>query len=237
MMKRLKELKNEKGSITLFVLIACIFIIAILLSVNIGMMSKKTSQSNQLDKVAKEYLQNETDIDNLYEKTVDESGLITQSDIRELMNQLKLEMYPVGSIYISTNDKNPSEYIGGTWESYGEGRTIVGAGTGTDSNNVQKVFQINETGGEYQHTLTVNEMPSHNHGYYMDVFRDQATSFGATINSSIDPSEASTPGWGPTTSFQAGKRSGTFNITSTGGSQAHNNIQPYIVTYIWRRTA
>lgn len=237
MMKRLKELKNEKGSITLFVLIACIFIIAILLSVNIGMMSKKTSQSNQLDKVAKEYLQNETDIDNLYEKTVDESGLITQSDIRELMNQLKLEMYPVGSIYISTNDKNPSEYIGGTWESYGEGRTIVGAGTGTDSNNVKKVFQINETGGEYQHTLTVNEMPSHNHDYYMDVFRDEATRFGSFINTSVDPEDATYPGWGPTTNFQSGNRSGTFNITSTGGSQAHNNIQPYIVTYIWRRTA
>ena len=127
--------------------------------------------------------------------------------------------YPVGSIYITTNNQNPSEYIGGKWESYGEGRTIVGAGTGADENNVQKVFEINQTGGEYQHTLTVNEMPSHNHRNFV-INQD-----GTVAKHAITVEYNSKPNY---------NNSGYYT-TNTGGSQAHNNIQPYIVTYMWKR--
>lgn len=149
-------MKNQKGSITLFVLIACMFMIVILLIINIAVINKNSNQEKGLEKIAKEYNQNETDLNNAYEKIVDENKYLTKSEIIEMI-------YPVGSIYITTNDKNPGEYLGGEWESYGEGRTIVGAGTGTDANNVQKVFEINETGGEYQHTLNVSELASHSH--------------------------------------------------------------------------
>ena len=149
-------MKKEEGSVTLFVLIACMFMIIILLIVNIGIMNKNRSEEKKIEEIAKQYNQNETDLNNAYEKIVDENEYLTKGELIEII-------YPVGSIYITTNEQNPGEYLGGEWESYGEGRTIVGAGTGTDSNNMQKVFEINETGGEYEHTLNTSELAEHSH--------------------------------------------------------------------------
>ncbi len=202
-------MKKEKGSVTLFVLIACMFMIVILLIVNIGVMNKNRSEEKKIEEIAKQYNQNETDLNNAYEKIVDENEYLTKGELIEII-------YPVGSIYITTNEQNPGEYLEGEWESYGEGRTIVGAGTGTDSNNVQKVFEINETGGEYEHTLTINEMPSHTH----------KALYGGNI-AGIQSSAAGGDG----------KYWHSIEMSYTGGDQAHNNIQPYIVTYMWRRVS
>ena len=206
-------MKKEKGSVTLFVLIACMFMIIILLIVNIGIMNKNRSEEKKIEEIAKQYNQNETDLDDAYEKIVDENEYVTKGELIEII-------YPVGSIYITTNEQNPGEYIGGTWESYGQGRTLVGAGTGTDSNNVQRVFTINSTGGEYQHKLTTSEMPSHTHG----------------INSA-DQESSGAWGYGISWDGKGAMSSGTNRISNTGGGQYHNNIQPYIVTYIWKRVS
>ena len=218
------EIKKEKGSITLFVLISCLFMIIILLVVNIGVMNKNRSQEKNLEEIAKQYSQNETDLNNAYLGEIDENSA-------SIVSQLINVIYPVGSIYITTNEQNPGEYLGGEWESYGEGRTIVGAGTGTDENNVQKMFEINQTGGEYQHTLTVNEMPSHNHlfGYRNNSYSGfyYSRENGQNINYWL--------GNGNTDNTQQGQTDGKITIDYTGGNQAHNNIQPYIVTYMWKR--
>ena len=94
------EIKKEKGSITLFVLISCLFMIIILLVVNIGVMNKNRSQEKNLEEIAKQYSQNETDLDNAYAKVADENKYLTEKEIKELIEESKLEMYPVGSIYI-----------------------------------------------------------------------------------------------------------------------------------------
>lgn len=66
-------------------------------------------------------------------------------------------VYPVGSIYISVNATNPANFLGGTWEAFAEGRTLIGVGS-SDQN-----FALGSMGGESSHTLTAAEMPSHNH--------------------------------------------------------------------------
>ena len=215
-------MKKEKGSVTLFVLIACMFMIVILLIVNIGVMNKNRSEEKKIEEIAKQYNQNETDLNNAYEKIVDENEYVTKGELIEII-------YPVGSIYITTNGQNPGEYLGGEWESYGEGRTIVGAGTGTDSNNVQKVFEINETGGEYEHTLTVNELARHRHNFLNN--GNEYVGFGYASASG---------GSGRLNFFSGSDEVSSSNPRNTtiqynGGNQAHNNIQPYVVTYIWKR--
>lgn len=71
-------------------------------------------------------------------------------------------IYPVGSIYISMNSTDPSTLFGGTWEAFGQGRVLIGAGTGNDG-STSLSFTSGSTGGEYKHTLSVSEMPSHTH--------------------------------------------------------------------------
>ena len=64
--------------------------------------------------------------------------------------------WPIGSIYISVVNTNPSQWFGGVWESFGSGRVLVGVDTSqTEFNTVLK------TGGEKTHKLTINEMPKH----------------------------------------------------------------------------
>lgn len=115
---------------------------------------------------------------------------------------------PVGAIYTTTVSTNPSTILGyGTWTAFGAGRTLVGVDTG------QTEFDtVEETGGAKTHTLTIAEMPSHNH--------------------SVAMSGGSNNGLTTSNSFQFGGNTGF-----TGGDGAHNNLQPYITVYFWKRTA
>lgn len=183
----MKKIKEQRGSVTLFILIACLFMITILLLVNIAMMNKNASQEKEIIQISRNYSVNETDLSNSYANVADENGYPNYTEIQKMIESAlettKLEIFPVGSIYISTNSTNPGEYLGGTWESYGQGRTLIGAGTGTDSNGTTQSFQNGQTGGEYSHTLTKEEMPSHNHTV-IPTGSVNSTFIGSAVNTS-----------------------------------------------------
>jgi hypothetical protein len=123
--------------------------------------------------------------------------------------------YPVGAIYQSTNNTNPSTLMGGTWERFGNGRVLVGVDEADSDFNTS-----NKTGGEKKHTLTIAEMPSHSHGQVVT-----ANYEGPAIRRD----------W--SSDGSAGIYSQGVQTEATGGGQAHNNLQPYITVYMWRRTA
>lgn len=124
--------------------------------------------------------------------------------------------FPVGAIYLSVSNTNPREYFGGTWELIAQGRTLVGVDTNdTDFNTVKK------TGGEKTHTLTVNEMPSHTHTLF---WANPGSGGGAKYipwNTTVNQLTGGDP----------------TPVGYNGGSQPHNNLQPYFTCYIWCRTA
>ena len=216
--------KIKKCSAEILALMLSIFFVIIMLLINIVLINSKTNKEKKLDKELANYSENNNNLNVISLASTSENQLISLDDVQELIDEsiteAKLSIYPVGSIYITTNEQNPGAYIGGTWERYGQGRTLVGAGTGTDSNNVQRVFTINSTGGEYQHKLTTSEMPSHTHG----------------INSA---GQAGSTAWGYAIAWdgKATIETSSSRISNTGGGQYHNNIQPYIVTYMWRRVS
>ena len=122
--------------------------------------------------------------------------------------------YPVGSIYMNaTNATNPSTLLGfGTWVTFGAGKVPVGIDSSdTDFDTAE------ETGGAKTHTLTESEIPSHTHTLSIQGIYQI---FGG--------------GGGFRTRYEPG---GTTTTASTGGGQPHNNLQPYIVVYMWKRTA
>ena len=120
-------------------------------------------------------------------------------------------IYPVGSIYISTNDINPSTLFTGTWEKI-ENRFLLASGSS---------YQLGSTGGEATHKLTINELPSHTHN--------------ASAGQFISTSPNVTPG--TVMSFDSGqyKRYSMNSTSSTGGNKAHNNMPPYLVVSIYKR--
>ena len=131
-------------------------------------------------------------------------------------------MYPVGSIYINASvATNPSTLFGfGTWVEFGKGRVLVGVDTG------QTEFDtLGETGGAKTHTLSINEMPSHNHNQYANVGN------AATGQTNLDDIA------GCSNINASDVLVGNRSTTSTGGGAAHNNLQPYITVYMWQRTA
>ena len=124
--------------------------------------------------------------------------------------------YPVGKIIMDTANTNPATYLGfGTWELWGQGRVPVGVDTSDTDFDI-----VEETGGEKTHTLTIDEMPSHNHGGVPE------SNWGLSSSST---------GTGILIHNYAGYES--KNTSNTGGSQPHNILQPYITCYMWKRIA
>lgn len=121
-------------------------------------------------------------------------------------------IYPVGSIYMSTENLELNTFLGGIWERI-KGKVLVGV----DENDED--FSNGKTGGEKAHTLTIDEMPNHNH------------SLGLNKGSNPSVSGTGTSGflWGD---IAVGKISG-----SAGGNKSHNNLPPYATVYIWKRIA
>lgn len=161
----------------------------------------------------------------------------TWADAKMSTKELVDILYPVGHIYMSTNSANPGTlFPGTTWEALPAGRVLLAQGTsewGTE-------YAAGSTGGEATHTLTRTEMPSHNHS-------GSTNSTGAHTHGA-----AGNRGWDGTSKFgfsdqttttatlntnSAGSHSRTVTIGNTGGGSAHNNMQPYLSVYMWKRTA
>lgn len=131
------------------------------------------------------------------------------------MQQGLMELvFPVGSTYITQSDTNPSTILNfGTWERL-KGKVCLGV-----DEDDEDLDTIGNTGGEKTHTLTVNEMPSHNHNI-----------------SSNSIAASGTIGVAQGNYANVGNPTGSIAIASTGGGQAHNNMQPYeVVGYMWIR--
>ena len=165
---------------------------------------------NDLTVIKEDISQLQTETTQLNDDVTKLMGAFTS--VTDLTKQLFLLMHRVGDIIFSTSDENPSTIYGGTWVAWGKGQVPVGVDTSdSDFNTVEK------TGGEKEHTLTVGEMPSHNHtvSNMLSGTQNLSGNYGMYLLAGTDNS------W----------------VKDTGGDQPHNNIQPYITCYMWKRTA
>ena len=119
--------------------------------------------------------------------------------------------YPVGSIYMSVNNKNPSKLFGGTWEQIKDVFLLAAGNT----------YAAGSTGGEATHTLTVEEIPEHQHAlHYRSIYSGDGSTSAITSKS-----------------YSTGNTSKENGALATGDGKAHNNMPPYLAVYVWKRTA
>lgn len=139
--------------------------------------------------------------------------LIDNGDIDVGGGGVAVPRMTVGYVYITFSDENPAEMYGGVWERLAAGTFLTAAGSG---------YVAGDTGGVASVTLTVEQMPRHNHLHNSLV--GSAAAFGA--QNSIYLQRAVGPGTEAASDAYHG----------AGKGRAHENRPPYIAVYMWRRT-
>lgn len=144
-----------------------------------------------------------------------EGNLVVNSIIARETNNLETNfdaIYPIGSFYFTSSNTNPSILFGGSWRQIKD-KFILSCGD---------KYQNGSTGGEESHTLTVNEMPHHNHTVISNIIHGD----GPIVNHEI-----------LNTGIFAGEGRNRFysDCYGTGGDQPHNNMPPYLAIYVWER--
>ena len=235
---------NNKG----YAITIIMFSILTLFLISMLMLVKTMNNSSSLNKKITEKVVDNINYDvsgTIQDQIAELKTTITsmQNQIDNIKGEVINEIYPVGSIYMSTEDdtiEKVQSKFGGTWEKYSQGRTIIGEGTGTDSNGLVKTFTNGSTGGEYTHTLNISEMPSHTHTqnpHFHNVgFDDGKSRIG--LNAGVaEPDISMYIG-----SYEFGARVNTMitdavtaTNNNTGGNGSHNNVEPYAVTYMYKR--
>lgn len=147
----------------------------------------------------------------VYRRTLSKNGAAGWSYGAWVVTPTMLSVYPLGSIYLSVNSVNPGELFGGTWERIQDVFLLASGNT----------YDAGSTGGEREHKLTVNEMPSHQH----------TLANGNAAGPTYD--------WTPAAVQLNGENGWTWNANThpVGGGAAHNNMPPYLAVYVWKRTA
>jgi putative truncated prophage lambdaSa1, minor structural protein len=126
------------------------------------------------------------------------------------------DIHPVGSIYMSMNNTNPSRLFGGTWRLIAPGQVLVGVNEASPAFGTSR-----KTGGEQTHKMTIDEMPSHNHELFTPYTNNGANRIIVpNIIGTALPSD-------PTYRFRS--------TENTGGGKPFNLMQPYLTCYIWER--
>ncbi len=129
------------------------------------------------------------------------------SIVTSAIAQAKLDSNPIGTILTTISNVNPSNYLGGVWERFAQGRTVVGV---DEDDDVELMQTANNQGG------SVNPLTRHSHNIKRAGGSAQ-NAVGATIN------------WSDTTAVGV--------IQEAGDNTNHNNWQPFVTVYFWRRTA
>lgn len=139
-------------------------------------------------------------------------------------------IYPVGSIYMSVNAADPGTLFGGTWERI-EDRFLLAAGS---------AYGAGTAGGEAVHKLTADELPDHRHTFTTDSAGAHTHATGHKRSDAYGTGKADAMHFSGTfnvTSSSAGAHTHSGTTNGAGGSQAHNNMPPYLAVYMWERTA
>jgi hypothetical protein len=116
---------------------------------NIDWQEKENAINLKITGVSNDLSNFKTETDTKFTTTKEELTSLINTTIDNTINSI----YPIGSVYISLTETNPGTYLKGIWEQFGQGRTLIGEGTGDDGSNTMN-FTAGSTGGNYEHNHT-----------------------------------------------------------------------------------
>ena len=168
--------------------------------------------------------------------TASQVGSYTKSEvvtlISEAIKQSKLDANPIGTILTTISNTNPSTYIGGAWERFANGRTLVGV---DENDSVTLMNTANNIGG------LVNPNTKHAHNF-AKVGSQQSYTYAwgtgiyATSQVYLNTGQIAA-GAAPNNNLLTRQSSDLSMTVEVGDNTNHNNWQPFMTVYFWRRTA
>ena len=144
---------------------------------------------------------------------------LDQGGVQHLVDKLLDRIYPVGSLYFSTNSTSPATIYGGTWERYGKGRTLVSV----DESDTD--FTAGKTGGSKTHNhnpgtfsaqVSLSDQNAVVRRVLLSSFKGDVRKLGDVYGGSFDA---------------------TWGAAIVGHSDSASSMEPYVAVYVWRRTA
>lgn len=147
--------------------------------------------------------------------------------LKQQFDEKKVEPIIVGGLLLTTNNYASPQAVAtgegyGTWEKFGNGEALVSQAHGTNTDAPAEFFDISNRFGEYKHTLTIEEMPRHDHRKKDYNTAEEGDRTGETMH-------YGEKGVG---TFQ-----GEFSSGYSGNNKPHNIIQKSIVIGVWKRIA
>jgi len=146
-------------------------------------------------------------------------------------------LHPVGSIYTSTSATNPGTSFGfGTWVAFGAGRVLIGDGGGYAAGSTGGSANSVLIGHAHTASFSGNALGGHQHTTPLPPYWSVGGSGGVNFTSGAAYQGSGYNG--VSDSVSAGTPSGAVTVNTAGsGSGTNENLQPYIVVYMWNRTA
>lgn len=166
-----------------------------------------------------------TKTDTKFTTTKEELTSLINTTIDNTINSI----YPIGSVYISLTETNPGTYLKGVWEQFGQGRNLIGEGTGNDGNNTMS-FAAGSTGGSYEH--------SHTYGiklndYYSNISNLSLRNSDGTWQGGVN--DGSRNGYVNSACQESNKEISSQTFKIEANTSKSKTMHPYITVYFWKR--
>jgi hypothetical protein len=192
---------------------------------NIDWQERENAINLKITGVSNDLSNFKTETDTKFTTTKEELTSLINTTIDNTINSI----YPIGSVYISLTETNPGTYLKGNWEQFGQGRTLIGEGTGDDGSNTMN-FTAGSTGGNYEH--------NHTYGIKLNDY------YSNISNLNLRNSDGSWQG-----GVNDGRRNGYVNSACQENNKEVNSqtfkieantsnsrtMHPYITVYFWKR--
>lgn len=166
-----------------------------------------------------------TETDTKFTTTKEELTSLINTTIDNTINSI----YPIGSVYISLTETNPGTYLKGIWEQFGQGRTLIGEGTGDDGSNTMN-FTAGSTGGNYEHNHTYGIKLN---DYYSNISNVNLRNSDGSWQEGVNDGRRNT--YVNSACQENNKELNTQIFKIEANTSNSRTMHPYITVYFWKR--